>query len=249
MDESLYQQFPQIEEDHWWFRGRRAVIRGLLEHVQLGSTPRILDAGCGTGRNLVEYARLGAASGVEPSAAAVAACTARGLDVHQAGLEALPFDDGEFDLICASDVLEHIEAHEAALAELRRVAGPGACLLVTVPAYAWLWSRHDETHHHVRRYTLARLVAVARAGGWRPVFSSYFNSLLLAPVAAVRLAQRLRPPASGSDYALTPAPLNAILELPMRAEARLLGAGRRLPAGLSIGLVCEAAQGRGTSTS
>ncbi len=240
MKEALYEHFYEIEERHWWFRGRRAVIRGLLEHVELGPSPRILDAGCGTGRNLQEYGAIGRAEGVEPSPTAVDFCRERGYVVHEAPLERLPFEDGAFDLVCASDVLEHISDDGAALRELWRVVGPRGFLLATVPAYAWMWSHHDDSHHHVRRYTRAGLLERVAANGWRPAFASYFNSALLAPIAAVRAVQRLRPPPGRTDYDLTPAPLNAVLELPMRAEARLLGAGRHLPAGLSVGLVGRA---------
>lgn len=244
MKESLYEQFYEIEGRHWWFRGRRAVIRSLLAHADLPPSPRILDAGCGTGRNLQEYARLGRAEGVEPFETAVAFCRRRGFDVRQAPLEALPFEDATFDLACASDVLEHIADDAAALRELRRVARPGGFLVATVPAYGWLWSHHDVSHRHVRRYTRTQLTDRAAASGWRPTFASYFNSALLAPIALVRALQRLRrPPPARTDYELTPAPLNAVLELPMRGEARLLAAGRSLPAGVSVGMVCRAAQG------
>lgn len=241
MDESVYEQIYELEERHWWFRGRRAVIGALLSHVELPGSARILDAGCGTGRNLTEYAALGEAEGVEPSQTAVEFCRARGFVVHQAPLEQLPFEDGSFDLACASDVLEHISDDGAALRELRRVVGSDGSFLATVPAYTWMWSHHDDSHHHVRRYTRGRLLARVIANGWRPTFATYFNSALLAPIAAVRAVQRLRPPSEKTDYELTPAPLNAALEQPMRAEARLIAAGRRLPAGLSVGVVCRAA--------
>ena len=242
MKENLYGRIHEIEERHWWFRGRRAVIRGLLEHTELPPSARILDAGCGTGRNLQEYARLGRVAGAEPSQTAVDFCRERGYLVELAPVERLPFADGSFDLVCASDVLEHIEDDGAALRELRRVTGGQGFLMATVPAYMWMWSPHDESHQHVRRYTRSRLLERAEANGWRVSFATYFNSALLGPIAVVRALQRLRPAPRRTDYDLTPAPLNAVLELPMRAEARLVAAGRRLPAGLSVGLVCRAAE-------
>ena len=110
--------------------------------------------------------------------------------VTRGTIEQLPFADGAFDLILATDVLEHLRDDHAALRELRRVAAPGAKLLATVPAYRWLWSQHDNAHHHFRRYTLRELRAALAAGGWRPVAESYFNSVLLPPIAAVRLLAR-----------------------------------------------------------
>jgi SAM-dependent methyltransferase len=241
VEEVLFDQFHRLEEGHWWFRGRRAVIRALTRRASPAPHPRILDAGCGTGRNLEEYARLGRAVGVEPARPAVEYCRARGIEVHEGTLDELPFEDASFDLIFASDVLEHIEDDVEAMRELRRVAAPRARFVITVPAYTWLWSHHDDRHHHVRRYTRGLIETRTRLGGWEPVYSSYFNTVLLAPIAVTRAVQRLRPPPEATDYELTPARLSGLLELPMRAEAELIGRGGRLPAGVSIGLVCRPA--------
>jgi SAM-dependent methyltransferase len=178
VEDRLYAKLFAIEDAHWWFRGRRAVIAALLRAADLPTWPRILDVGCGTGRNLQEYARMGRAEGVDPSRLAVDFCRANGLtSVREAGVEHLPYDDANFDLVCASDVLEHVSDDAAALRELRRVAGPRSTLLVTVPAYRWLWSRHDEGHGHRRRYTRRGIVTLAEANGWRCRRASYFNSV------------------------------------------------------------------------
>jgi SAM-dependent methyltransferase len=238
LEDHVYQQLYDLEDGHWWFRGRRAVLWALLRRAGLPERPRVLDAGCGTGRNLAEFGRLGTARGVDPSPQAIAFCRRRGLgDVAEAGLEALPFADGAFDLILATDVLEHVQLDDVAASELRRVAAPGALLVVTVPAYRWLWSHHDDSHHHLRRYSAPRLRARLSAAGWRPVLLTYFNTLLLPPIALVRLTARRR---RRTDYELTEGPLNRVLELPMRAEAALIERGWRFPAGVSIGAVCRA---------
>jgi len=131
MDLEAYQEHYVHEEGHWWFRGRMRVIWALLGRVDLPERPRVLDAGCGTGRNLVEFGRLGPAHGVDASETAVEFCRRRGLDGVRLGrLEALPFDDASFDLLLACDVLEHVPDDAPALAELRRVAAPGARLLI-----------------------------------------------------------------------------------------------------------------------
>jgi len=211
----------------------------LLARTPLPTEPRILDAGCGTGGHLRRYAQLGPASGVDPSPEAVGFCRERGLDsVQQAGLEALPFDDNSFDLIAATDVLEHIAPEQQALLEMRRVAAPGAALLLTVPAYMWLWTKEDENLHHQRRYTRRRLVDAVRRAGWEPRLATYFNSLLLPPIALVRSLPQ-RGEKERSDVDRTPAVLDGPLSLPMRLEARLIRAGVRLPAGVSVGIVCR----------
>jgi SAM-dependent methyltransferase len=146
----------------------------------------------------------------------------------------LPFGDGVFSLVTCLDVLEHLDDDRAALRELRRVTAPGGALVVTVPAYQLLWSAHDERNLHRRRYRAGGLASVAESAGWVIERQTYFNSLLLAPAALVRLADRARgrEPTS-SDLDRTPARLDALLETPMRLEAWLIGRGLRLPAGLS----------------
>jgi SAM-dependent methyltransferase len=246
LEQQAYREQFELEDAHWWFEGRRAVIWALLERAGLaapGQGRRILDAGCGTGRNLVEFQSLGDARGIDSSPEAIDFCRRRGVGgAIEARLESLPFEDGAFDLILATDVLEHVEDDLVVLRELRRVAAPGGHLLATVPAYRWLWSQHDHAYHHFRRYTFGRLQRVVRAGGWDPVAASYFNTVLLAPIAAVRVLARRRPVEGGRpDLRLTPRALNGALLAPMRAEAALIERGVRLPVGVSIGMVCAAA--------
>jgi SAM-dependent methyltransferase len=239
MRDSAYDEHYAVEDHHWWFRGRWAVIEALLSRTSLPANPRILDAGCGTGGNLERYSRLGEASGVDPSPDAVRYCAERGLgSVEQAGLEALPFADASFDLIAATDVVEHIEAEERALRELWRVAAPGGAMLLTVPAYMWLWSKEDENLHHKRRYTRPRLRQATERCGWDPQIATYFNSFLLPPIA---VAKRLRGQRerNEADLERTPSYLNSPLSLPMRLEAQLIRRGVNLPAGVSVGIVCR----------
>lgn len=242
MEEWVYRELYELEDRHWWFRGRRRFVWGLLRRAGVAAAPRILDAGCGTGRNMVEFGRLGEAEGVDFSEDAVAFCRERGLQrVRQARLEELPFADDSFDLLLATDVIEHVEDDRRALAELRRVAAPDARLVITVPAYNWLWSQHDDAHQHRRRYTMRRLRGSVSATGWEPVVSSYYYSAVLPAVAGVRALRKLRPRQNGrSDLALTPPWINRVLELPVRAEATLVERGGRLPAGVSVGMVCAA---------
>jgi SAM-dependent methyltransferase len=242
MEAWTYQEHYDMEDRHWWFRSRRAVIWALVERAAPPPSPRILDAGCGTGRNLMDFARLGPAEGVDLSPQAVEFCQRRGLDgVREASIEALPFEDGRFDLLFATDVIEHLPEDGPALGELRRVAAPAARLIITVPAYNWLWSRHDTSWQHFRRYTKSRLRDRVKAQGWEPIVSTYFYTTLLPPVALVRTAQRLRRNGNGkSDLHMSPSALDRWLELPVRGEAELIRRGASLPVGVSVGMVCEA---------
>jgi len=231
------QAMLDVDDHHWWYRGRRAVIAAELERLPLVRPAHVLDAGCGSGRTLIELARYGEVSGIELNEDAAAVARSRGaFDVRVGRLEELPFKDASFDLITCLDVLEHTPDDTATLRELRRASKPGGWLLLTVPAYQALWSRHDEANHHHRRYGRRTLRLAATTAGWQLLRETSFNSLLLPPAAIVRLAQRRRQ-ATGDytpDLELGPKWLNGALELPLQAEARLLRTGRTLPAGLSL---------------
>jgi SAM-dependent methyltransferase len=238
MDERLMKAMLDVDEHHWWYRGRRRIIAVELDQLPLPAAARVLDAGCGSGRTLLELARYGEVSGIELNPAAAAVARDRGFDVRIGRLEELPFEDDHYDLITCLDVIEHTPDDRATLAELRRVCAPGGWLLVTVPAYQALWSQHDVANHHYRRYARATLRAAATEAGWEVRRLTSFNSLLLAPAAAVRLAQRRRSsPQNGNckpDLEIGPAWLNGALERPLQIEARWLARGRTLPAGLSL---------------
>ena len=231
-----------VDEHHWWYRGRRRIIRAELERLPIPSDARVLDAGCGSGRTLEELTPYGRVFGIEldPEAADLARNRGCG-EVRIGRLEQLPYESGAFDLITCLDVIEHTPDDRITLRELRRVCKPGGWLLLTVPAYQSLWSLHDEVNHHYRRYARSSLRDAAHDSGWTVKRITSFNSLLLAPAAAVRLAQRRRRPSADytPDLRLGPAWLNGILERPLRAEARWLARGRILPAGLSLLAVLE----------
>jgi SAM-dependent methyltransferase len=226
-----------VEDRHWWYRGRRRVIRAAVQSLPLPTGAQVLDAGCGSGRNMVLLRSFGEVTGLEPSSASAAVAQERHVgEVVQGSIESMPFETGRFNLAGAFDVIEHLDDDRAALRELRRVVGPGGFLVVTVPAYQWLWSEHDERNRHRRRYTRAQLTAAARDAGWTPLWTSYFNTFLLPLAVAVRLLERVRPrnAAGASEFERTPAWVDPLLQQPMRVEAALLRAGVRLPAGLSV---------------
>src|ERR1700712_2743319 len=110
MDDALERWTFDAEERHWWYRGRRRVLAPVLDGLALPAGARILDAGCGSGRNMVELARRGTVAGVELAASSLEVARARGVGEVRAGSleEPLPFEDGAFDLAVALDVLEHL---------------------------------------------------------------------------------------------------------------------------------------------
>lgn len=237
MDRDFELQTHQAEDRHWWYRGRRTVLDGVISNLGLPPGARILDAGCGSGRNMVELARHGTVTGIELSEPSVAIARKRAVGEAISGsvLE-MPFADDSFDFAVSLDVIEHLEDDLAALTELRRTIVPGGVLLVTVPAYQWLWSGHDEINQHHRRYSRRSLQRVAEAAGWRQERTTHFNSLLLPAAIVLRLLDRLskKPTESSLDLWVPPAPLNWMLERPLTIEAALIKRGVRIPAGLSL---------------
>jgi SAM-dependent methyltransferase len=240
MDKGIMKMMLEVDEQHWWYRGRRRIIRSELEQLPLPAGAQVLDAGCGSGRTLQELAPFGAVRGIEldPDAAELARSRGDG-EVRVGRLEKLPWQDQTFDLITCLDVIEHTPDDRVTLRELRRVTKPGGWLLVTVPAYQALWSSHDEANHHYRRYERDTLRDAALESGWLLERMTFFNSLLLPPAAAVRLAQRRLSRRSGTvnhdpGLRLGPEWLNDAMERPLRLEARWLARGRTLPVGLSL---------------
>lgn len=226
-----------VDEHHWWYRGRRRIVRAELDRLPLPPGARILDAGCGSGRMLQELASYGEVAGIELDDDAAALAASRGLGEVEVGrIEELPWEEGTFDLITSLDVVEHTADDRRAFAELRRVSKPGGWLLLTVPAYQTLWSLHDVANHHYRRYNRASLSRSARDAGWLVERTTHFNSLPLPPAALIRLVQRRKRLEDGykPNVELGPQWLNSVFDLPMRAEARWFRRGRGLPAGLSL---------------
>jgi SAM-dependent methyltransferase len=174
---------------------------------------------------------------VELSQTSVDIARSRGVgEVIAGSVLDMPLPDDSFDLAVTLDVIEHLEDDLGALRELRRLVAPGGALLVTVPAYQWLWSGHDEINHHHRRYTRRTLRAVAEQAGWKQTRTTYFNSLLLPVAILLRIVDRIntKPTESSLDLWVPPEPLNWLLERPLALEAALIGRGGRIPTGLSL---------------
>lgn len=227
----------EVDDHHWWYRGRRRIIRAELDRLPLAPDAQVLDAGCGSGRTLEELVDYGEVAGIELDPDAAGLARSRGLaDVRVGRLEKLPWEADAFDLITCLDVIEHTADDRVTLTELQRVCRPGGFALVTVPAYQALWSVHDEANHHYRRYSRRSLREAALESGWAVARMSSFNGLLLAPAALVRLGQRRLGTHNGytNDLELGPEWLNDALEQPLRLEAGWMRHGGTLPAGLSL---------------
>ncbi len=241
MDPSYYREMAAVEDRHWWFEGRRRILGAVLDRLAPGPEAEVLEVGCGTGGNLPMLARYGRLHACEPEAEARALAEARGLATVAAGglPDDLPFGEKPFDLIALLDVLEHVAEDEASLAALHARLKPGGALLVTVPAYMFLWSAHDEVNHHVRRYTRGDLVRKLRAAGFRVRRATYFNTILFPVIAAVRLVGRVAGK-GGSDLGLPGDVANRLLTRIFASERHVVPR-LSLPFGVSILAVAERA--------
>lgn len=234
MERHVYDRMRGLEQSHWWFAGRREILGGLIGDLALAADARLLEVGCGVGGNVEMLRRFGRLEGLEPDAPSRAYVQARhGLALADGCLpDDLPYAPASFDAVFALDVVEHIDDDRAAVAALARLVASGGYLVLTVPAYDWMWSAHDLAHHHKRRYTRARLVELLARSGLTCVKASYFNTLLFPLAALVRLTKRLFR-LTGDEDVTPPKMVNQLLRRLFSAEAGWL---RRagLPFGLSI---------------
>ena len=169
--------------------------------------------------------RYGTLIGVDASRHLLGLARPRIARLAAASLAALPFRARVFDAMFACDVLEHVADEHTALGELRRVVKPDGRLVLTVPAFPFLWGEHDEINHHYRRYTRAQLAFVLDATGWQALRLSYFNTLLFLPIAGVRLAMGHRRGAEAPRSDLgwqVPRVVNAALEAVFASERHLM---------------------------
>jgi SAM-dependent methyltransferase len=177
-------------------------------------------------------------TGIDISPAAIALCRQRDLvDTYVMDAQKLSFPDGRFDVITASDVLEHLADAPGAIREWRRLLKPGGVLIVFVPAFQFLWSEHDEANKHYRRYRRAELRQLLAANALVVERSSYWNSLLFFPVALVRLLKRCLPQKRASDEGdlfVVPKVINRMLTWLLRRENGWLRRGGNFPFGVSV---------------
>jgi SAM-dependent methyltransferase len=226
MDATAYRDMAALEDHHWWFAGRRRIIDALLATLPLRRDAEVLEIGCGSGGNLPMLARYGRLSAGEYNDEARSIAAARGVGrIAPCALpDTFPFDNEVFDLVVMFDVLEHIEDDAASLAAVRRHLAAEGWLVMTVPAFPFLWSGHDVHNHHFRRYTRALLNRRLRDAGFKPGYQSFFNFWLFPAVALVRLVKKLIGGSDTSgDLVMPPQPVNRLLARLFASERFAMG--------------------------
>jgi len=237
MEKDFESRYHKLEEDNWWFVARREIVIQLLSELKIKDNSRILEIGCSGGALLKNLKSQGFKElfGVDISEVAIELCRKRGIENVQTkdGVDTR-YMDSAFDLIIASDVLEHIETDAIALKEWYRVLRPGGILIVFVPAFNFLWSNHDDLNHHYRRYGKKQLNEKLIQAGFGIIRSSFWNFVFLIPVAIVSFMGSifLKKEDNNRLYEFKPW-LNSIFLSLLRAENLLLKY-TNLPSGVSI---------------
>src|SRR5262245_22784177 len=234
MDKVLYRQYFEIEDRHWWFVARKAIVLGLLDRYLPASSQRVvLDAGCGTGGLLKDLQRYGKVVAADFSEEAVQYCKLRGYSICQSSILKTPIREHSFDCIVGLDVIEHLDEDLVALQELYRICKAGGYLCVTVPAFQFLWSSHDELNHHKRRYSKPQIEVQLRSARFQVLRCSYFNSFLFPIILLGRLISKSGGEEPGPEWRIPSRALNNGLSRTFAAELPLLR-GVDLPFGASI---------------
>jgi SAM-dependent methyltransferase len=226
MMEHTYPILYQVEQTHWWYVGRRRIIGGFVGDIceRIKDRPaRILDIGCGTGANLLMLSKYGDAEGIDISDDALAFCRERGLrKVKKGAAEELPYGDGEFDLITALDVVEHLDDDLAGLKEMRRVLRPGGRLFLFVPTFMFLWGIQDDVSNHRRRYRLPELRRILEQAGFEIERTTYANITFFLPILVVRKIMRLTGLKTESENNVNISALNRVFGWVLGAESTVL---------------------------
>ncbi len=239
MELAEYGQMEKQERNYWWHIGRREVLQKVLaRHLPAGGQLEILDIGCGTGINYWWLKKWGRVTGVDPSPEALAFCRQQHAYDELIQIDGTDLGiSGQSDLAVAFDVLEHIEDDRSALRSWRQALKPGGILMLTVPAYQWLWSAHDKALHHFRRYSVGELRIKLREAGFRVQFISPFFFFAFPVVMLVRLLTKGAPPKT--SYVATSSLADKLLIGLSRLEANYLSKGKKFPWGSSIVVVAR----------
>lgn len=243
-----------LEEDkHAWFAGRtRAILKYLDSEMPTqrdGEERAILDVGSGAGNMAHHLAHYGMVVGLDYNMRPLAVAAVRALDVCQASGDVMPFDDNTFDLVSLLDTVEHIPDEFGVFEECLRVLKPGGKLMVTVPAFQWLWSYNDEINEHQRRYEAPELQQKLEMSGFRVKRNSYNNFFLFPLIAGMRWLRPYNPDLESPhlteeedvyqvEMEPIPEPVNSILHAVGWVEAELLQR-ISLPFGTSVICIAE----------
>jgi len=244
MDRLYYKEYYHLEREHWWFSARLNILENKVKQILVNKpAAQILNIGIATGATSIMLQKYGAVTSLEYDKECCEYVRDKcNIEVINGSMTELPFDSNQFDLVCAFDVVEHIEDDSTAITELKRVMKTNGRFFLTVPAFMFLWSEHDEINHHFRRYTRNNFKSLLTGHGLFLTYSSYFNFLLFIPIAVVRVLQNAftnknkKNSDKKSDFEgmNSSGLLNSLLRFVFLLEKPLLSMGILLPFGVSV---------------
>jgi SAM-dependent methyltransferase len=228
MNAEEYTRLDRIDRQHWFYRGKRAIVRHWIDrYLSLRPDDLLVDGGCGTGTWLLEVSKACRVLGLDDYEESIALARPRvegvGGRVLKTPLDKVDLPDGCATVVTLLDVLEHLDDDAAALREMVRLVKPGGLVVITVPALRWLWSDWDVCLHHRRRYHRADLLRLCALPEVEVLRCAYFNSAVLPAIALVRAWRKVRPPRAGEERAEDRIPtgwLNGLLYRVMVTPAR-----------------------------
>jgi len=234
MDHVAYEYMADNEKAHWWFLGRRKFIQSQLERFKAPNL-NVLEVGCGTGGNIETLLSVGNFTAIEMNSYARQVAEERyDVEIVSGSMpDDHPFKEKSFDLIFMLDVLEHIEDDVEVLKELKTLLKPQGKIIITVPAYQFLWSEHDKVHHHYKRYSRKEIRQSAGLAKLNIKRISNFNFFLLPLAIIDRLVSKVikskKPLGEDTKLSL----LNGVFKQVFSFETKINN-GKGWPLGLSL---------------
>lgn len=244
MEKLYYNEYYKLERTHWWFKARLVILETIMYNHNIINGKKhttILNAGAATGATSVMLKKFGEVISLEYDKD----CSEfleklLNEEVINSSLTELPFKDKKFNIVCAFDVIEHIEDDRKAIREIYRVLDNDGYIYLTVPAFDILWSEHDEINHHYRRYKLKQLVDLLESNNFKVQYKTYFNFYLFIPILLLRILFKILPyrkkkSTTGSDFEKFSSNkvLNTILFKIFKNESHWLKSDIELPFGVS----------------
>jgi len=227
MNEEEYQKMYDFEKFYWWHVGRQKIIKTFLSLLKLSKDSKILDIGCGTGGNMEILSSFGKVIGLDRSIKAKDFCEKQGFgNVMLGDIDNIPtmFGQNSFDLVTAFDVLEHLDGDEKTMKDVLSILKKGGHFLITVPAYQFLWSEHDEALQHKRRYDYKQLKSKLTDAGFEIIKGGYVITFIAPVIIAFRGVKNIfknKKEVSKTDYIILPGFANKMLIWSLELEAFL----------------------------